>query len=189
MFKRLKGQAPKAAADVEPPKPSIPTVKFDPRRVTEGVKADLRENIKALGEVGIANFELIYEAALRSITAGRDLHVLYVALMTIDGMTKSRASNISRSLNNKAASLMEVNQQVGLGIEYALWCHSGAPCGPNDDRAHRAANGKPYRVASGMLLNDRRTWPGREEGCKCESNSIIAGLNGYAGGTPEGIAE
>lgn len=84
----------------------IPTVKFDPAKVTETVKTDLRQNIKSLNEVGADDFDMIHAAALRSISVGRDLHILYQALMTIGGMGKRRAEGISFSLNNKATALI-----------------------------------------------------------------------------------
>ena len=64
---------------------------------------------------------------------------------------------------------------------FAIWLYSGAPCGDAEqDEAHRAANGKPYSANNGMLLNGKWTRPGREEGCKCVSKSLIEGLDGYA---------
>lgn len=124
----------------------IPTVKFDPTKVTEAVRADLRKNIKSLKEVRVADFDMIYDAALHSISAGRALHILYQALMTIDGMHRRRAEDISRSLNNKATALMQAEEQERLGIKYATWLYSGAPCGDVDqDVAHKAANGKSLR--------------------------------------------
>jgi uncharacterized protein with gpF-like domain len=163
----------------------IPTVKFDPARVTEAVKADLHQNIRSLREVGVGDFEMVYDAALRSISAGRALHILYETLMTIDGMSKRRAEGISRSLNNKATALIQAEEQERLGIKYAIWLYSGASCGgAEQDAAHKAANGKPYRANKGMLLNGQWTWPGREDGCKCVSKSVIVGFDGDAGGKP-----
>jgi hypothetical protein len=97
--------------------------------VTETVKADLRQNIKSLAEVGPRDFETIYDAALRSVSAGRALQILYQALLTIDGMSKRRAEEISLSLNNKATALLQSEGQERLGIKYAYWISSGAPCG------------------------------------------------------------
>jgi hypothetical protein len=168
----------------------IPTVKFNPAKVTETVKADLRQNTKLINEVGAGDFDRIYNAALRSISAGGALHILYQALMTIDGMGKRRAEDISRSLNNKATALIQAEEQERLGIKYATWLYSGAPCdGAEQDAAHKVANGKPYPVNKGMLLNGQWTRPGREEGCKCVSKSMIVGFDGYAGGKPEGVIE
>lgn len=169
-----------------------PTVKFDSDRVTDTVLVDLKENILMLPEVGANDFEAIYQAALRSISAGGALDIIFAALMGIDGMAKRRAADISRSLNFKAKAIMNVEQQTKLGIKYATWCYSGAPCrlhpklpgSEKQDAAHKAANSKPYLVSRGMFLNGEWTWPGRQDGCKCFSKPMIPGLNCYDGGKP-----
>ncbi len=163
----------------------ISTVSFDASRVSEAVKADLRKCILLLEEVEERHFDKIYEAALRSITAGRDLSVLCNALMhmNISGMTKGRASEIARTLNNKATALMTQGRQEALGITQAVWLYSGAPCEINpkaptgQDTAHRAANGKPFDVSKGMFLNGKWTWPGVEPGCRCASKSVVPGFS------------
>lgn len=168
---------------------TIPIVKFDPERVTEAIKADLKTNIKEIKEFNESHFEQVYDAALRSISRGRDLATLFNAIMALNllGMTKKRASDISLSLNNKATALLNRDRQVSIGVKYATWVYSGAPCqlnpkNPSDkdirqDAAHKAADGKRYDVAKGMLLNGRLTFPGRDEGCKCISRSIIPGFD------------
>ncbi|HEY5305172.1 MAG TPA: hypothetical protein VIJ52_00695 [Pseudolabrys sp.] len=169
--------------------PGIPTVKFDASMVTEAVKADLKQNILLLGDIDKNHFDQVYDAALRSITAGRDLHVLYSALvqMNIGGMTKRRAEDIARLLNNKATALMQRTRQAAVGITQAKWLYSGAPCkinpkAPSDqdkrqDAAHRAANGKIFEISKGMFLDGKRTWPGVEPGCRCASMPVVAGFS------------
>jgi len=187
-----KERGPRGQKNPEPGQQTyaIPTIKFDSAKVTETVKADLKQNIKSLKEVGAGDFDKIYDAALSSISAGRALHILYQALMAIDGMHKRRAEDISLTLNNKATALIQAEEQGRLGIRYAIWFYSGAPCGDSEqDTAHKAANGEPYAVNKGMLLNGRWTRPGYEEGCKCVSKSMIVGFDGYAGGKPKGVIE
>jgi hypothetical protein len=168
---------------------TIPTVEFDPKRVTEAIKADLKNNIKKIKEFDEFHFDQIYDAALRSISGGRDLATLFNAIMELNlpGMTKRRAGEISLGLNNKATALMNRDLQVLASITYANWVYSGAPCQVNlkkpsakdirQDAAHKAADGKRYEVIKGMRLNGRLTMPGREEGCKCFSRPIIAGFD------------
>lgn len=169
--------------------PGIPTVKFDDSLVTEAVKADLKKNIMLLGEIDKNNFEQVYDAALRSISAGRDLFLFTSALvqMNIDGMTKQRAADIARLLNNKATALMQRTRQAALGITQAKWLYSGAPCKINpknssdhenrQDAAHRDANGKLFDVSKGMFLDGKWTWPGVEPGYRCVSNSVVPGFS------------
>jgi hypothetical protein len=167
---------------------AVPTVKFDPKRVTEAVKIDLAKNIRKIKEFDESHFDKIYGTALRSISRGGDLATLFnaIAELNLPNVTKQRAGDISRSLNNEATALMDRNRQESHGIKYAIWMYSGAPCQVNpkkpsakdirQDAAHRAADGKRFEVAKGMLLNGQLTMPGREEGCKCASRSIIPGL-------------
>jgi uncharacterized protein with gpF-like domain len=124
----------------------------------------------------------IYEAALGSVSAGRDLNVLFLALMKIEGMSKERAAEIARSLNNKATAIINRERQASLGITHAKWMYANAPCmrDPNHpstaevqrDAAHCAANGKKYEIGKGLFVDGKWTWPGVEEGCKCASRAI-----------------
>jgi hypothetical protein len=187
-FQLIKGLNRRGENAVEPAS-GIPTVKFDVSRVTDTVKANIRENIALLEEIDREHLDQVYDAALRSISAGRDLSILYKALMqmNIDGMTKGRAAEIARILNNKATALIQKEQQESLGIKSAVWLYSGAPCLLNhklpadwekrQDAAHRNANGKPYDVNKGMFLDGKWTWPGVEPGCRCVSKSVVRGFS------------
>ncbi|NNM57900.1 hypothetical protein [Acidocella sp.] len=166
----------------------LSTVKFNSAKVTNAVKADLRANIDKLPEFDGSHFELIYDSALASIQAGRKLSILYQAIikLAVPSMTKIRAGEIAEFLNNQATAIMEQEQQLALGITHAFWCYSSAPCmahpkNPSEeeikqDKAHKAADGKRYEVATGMYLDNSWTLPGRGWGCKCYSRSVIPGL-------------
>jgi hypothetical protein len=107
--------------------------------------------------------------------------------LNLPNMTKKRASEISILLNKQSTAMINRDPQVALGIKYATWIYSGAPCQLNPQKpsakdirrnaAHKAVNGKRYEVAKGMLLNGKRTWPGRDEGCKCVSRSNVEGFD------------
>lgn len=175
---------------IEPQKENagIPTVNFDSSAVTKAIKSNLRESIKLIKEVPPDKSDVVYKAALSSISKGRDLSIIYKALMTINGMSKSRASKISISLNNKYTALIDADRQTKLGIKYAIWRYSGIPCSDANE-AHKTADGKPYLITKGMFLNGKWTWPGCEDGCRCTSKSMIEGFDGYTGGTPKGYVE
>jgi len=166
----------------------VPTVRFDPKRVTETVKADLRKNIRKIKEFDAAHFDRIYIVALESISVGGNMAILCDAIMALNlpDMTKQRAGEISHSIIRKANALINRDRQLSLGIQYATWMYSGAPCCVNpkkpsakdirQDAAHKAADGKRYEVAKGMLLNGRYKWPGQDLGCRCVHKSIIPGI-------------
>lgn len=160
-------------------------VKFDPSVVTETVKADIRKNVGLIEGIPPEYLDQVYDAAVRAIIAGGDLYALSIAIiqMNIDGMTKTQAKQIALTLNRKATAVITRERQQRLGITEAIWLYSGAPCDVdprkpqgNQDRTHKAANGKRFKVAEGMFLDGKWTWPGSEEGCKCVSRSIVPGL-------------
>lgn len=167
-------------------KPRMPTVKFDQSRVTPAVEADIQTTLQGLPEIPAAKRQRIYDAALKSIRAGRALNILNDVLIGI-GMDKRRAAEIARLVNDRATSLMERERQTALGITEAVWCYSGAPCmfrpktpSPENikrNAEHEAVNGKRFPMAKGMLINGRRVWPGMEPGCKCGFRSVIPALD------------
>lgn len=164
----------------------MPTVKFDASRVTDAIKADIRKNVEVIEGLDPVHIDQVYSAAVRSVLAGRDLALLTNALweLNIDGMTKKRAAQIARALINKATALLDREQQQSLGITEAVWLYSGAPCemdpkkpSGHQDAAHKAANGKRYKIAEGMFLDGKYTWPGYEDGCRCVTKSVIPGFD------------
>ena len=88
---------------------AMPTIKFDPSVVTKSVKADLRRNVELLAGVEKKHVKQIYELALRSIVGRRDFHSFCTEVMDmhIEGMTRSKAAEIGRSLANKAGAVIE----------------------------------------------------------------------------------
>jgi hypothetical protein len=172
---------------------------YKSREMTETVKADLRKNIGMLKEVSSGDFDRVYDVAVRAFSNGSDLHSLSQALLAIEGMSKRRASEISHSLASKAIAIMVAENCERMGIKYAIWLYSGAPCETNpkkptdqelqQNEAHKAANGKMFYVGKGMFLDGKWTRPGYEDGCKCVARPMIAGLDGYDGGKPEGFIE
>ncbi len=163
----------------------MPTAKFDASRVTDTVKADIRKTVELIEGLDPKYFDQVYDAAVRSVMAGGNLFLLINVLLetNIDGMTRKRAGQIALALNNKTTAVINRERQASLGITEAVWMYSGAPCeiGPkrpsgHQDAAHKAANGKRYKIAEGMFLDGKWTWPGSEEGCKCVSRSVVPGL-------------
>ena len=98
-------------------------------------------------------------------------------------MTEGLVVEITRRLHNKARGKINQERQDSLGITHAIWMYANAPCminprhptaaGVRQDSAHRAADGKRYEIAKGLLVDGKWTWPGVELGCKCASRSVL----------------
>lgn len=175
-----------ASSQRGPVQHSMPTVKFDSSLVTAKIKADLKNNIKLIDDLDKKYYGSVYDAAVRAISAGGNLPLLFSALMECEGMTKGTAGEIARFLNNRAMSLISRERQSALGITHAVWMYANAPCmvnpsNPTDkdiqqDAVHCGANGTRYEIRKGLLLDGNWTWPGVEAGCKCSSRPVLPGL-------------
>lgn len=157
---------------------TIPTVKFDASQVTDAIREGIAQTLRTLPEIAPQHFDAIYEASLLSVSSGRDAFVLSQALLAI-GVSRTRAGQIARLINNRATGQMNVSRQQSLGITHAIWrAPGGAPCGdPEMTALHQSLDGKRYEIAKGILVGKRRIYPGTEEGCRCTSTSVIPGLN------------
>lgn len=173
----------------EPATPSVPTVAFDSKGVTASVKADVLSTLSSVGDIPEGKLTAVGKVAVASVERGRDLHMLHNAIMSggIAGMTERRAAEIARHVHDRATSIMDVERQKGAGIQEAVWMYSGAPCYPNTEEpspeqialnaAHKAADRRQYRVQDGLSVGGKRTWPGREMGCKCLSRPVVEGFS------------
>jgi hypothetical protein len=165
---------------------AMPTIKFDPSTVSKSVKANLQRNIELLDDLGKRHIQPIYKVALRSVLAGGDRHLLFMALMKIEGMTQGRAAEIANFLHKKAREQIDRERMLSTGITHAIWLYSNAPCmkDPRNpvaadvqrDSAHCSANGKEYQISKGLFVDGKWTWPGVEEGCKCVTKALLPGL-------------
>lgn len=176
IFSKLFGGKDKA--DVAPRPHSLPTVKFDTAWVTNAVKNDLKRDIKELPDVPPHHFKIIYRAALAAISRGGDLPLLYQPLLAlnIDGMTKSRAADITRLLSTRAMILIKRQRELALGISHGEWLYSRSPCtggSPTQDAAHKQANGFRFEISKGHFVDGKWTWPGYEIGCNCIWTVIV----------------
>jgi len=101
----------------------------------------------------------------------------------IEGMTEGLVVEITRWLHNQATKQIKRERQSSIGITHAIWMYANAPCMRNprrptaadirQDSAHRAADGKRYEIAKGLLVDGKWTWPRVGLGCKCVSRSVL----------------
>ncbi len=162
---------------------TIPTVKFNPKHVTDEVKADIAATLQA--EARLAScWQDIYPVAVTSVVDGGNLALLATALRDL-GWEKDEAAELARYVHFRATAIMNRARSLALGITEAEWLYSGAPCHPKRptkqqvrlDTAHKQAKGKRFLVADGLNINGTRTWPGLERHCKCTSRAVLPGFD------------
>lgn len=144
----------------------------------EVFEATVAENVSLIRSIASQHLTQVEGAVFRSVTAGRDIGGLATELEQRFGVTKRRAAFIAQSQNAIATSTITAVRQRELGIVEAIWLHSFG--GREPRKSHLAANGKTYKIAEGMELEEHgvmvRTWPGRLPRCRCTSKSIIPAL-------------
>lgn len=163
----------------------VPTVKFDAKRVTEDIRADLWERINEFEDLPDRSQHQIFEAAVIAAERGRDLAHLTGA-MTRLGVPRARASYVALYLLNRSTALMNIARSRDMGLKEGRWLYSGAPCHASSnptaaeqalDAAHRAAGGRVFRLDKGLHVNGVWTYPGLEPGCKCVTTPVVPGFD------------
>lgn len=170
IFDRLFGRSPA---------PSIPTVRFDPSRVTDTVVDNIAATLTELNIVPERHWDAVFKTTVASVKRGRDLAMMCRALKGI-GVSKRDAEHAARLVHCRASAIMKIDEWTRLGIAEAKWLWPGVDCilsDPDDVRGHREANGKRYRVEQGLLINGRYVAPGMDDGCRCVSNAVIPGVD------------
>jgi SPP1 gp7 family putative phage head morphogenesis protein len=140
------------------------------------VKAIVAENVSLIRSIPDQYMKGVEGSVMRSVQIGRDVGGLAKELQEHYGVTKRRASLISRDQNNKATAAMNRSRQLEVGIEKARWKHSHG--GKTPRPTHVAADGEVYEVAKGWYDPAVKKYiqPGELISCRCTSQSIIPGF-------------
>lgn len=164
--------------------PRLPTVRFDPSRVSEALKFDLWKSVQEFEDLPYGQERTIYAAALQAVMAGGAVNILSDVMVEM-GVTKSRAGEVSRYLSGRAWSIMQCQQYLSIGHTHGKWLYSGSACYDRvptaddlrTDRGHQQASGRVYPIAEGLLVNGLHTHPGMKMGCKCVFGPAIKGID------------
>jgi hypothetical protein len=147
----------------------------DAAPLTQEILNDIKRTIYEMNEIPERFRGAVYLSAADAIRAGRDARRFHFDLVSlcIDGLTAKRADEIVNFVLNRATALTVRERLMRMGVEYATWVYSGAPCGSND-ADHKAANGKQFPLTKGMTIRGKATFPGYDEGCKCIARPKMA---------------
>lgn len=140
----------------------MPTVEFDAKKVTPAVQEDIRQSLALISEFDDATAKALIKPATACVKAGGNLAILARAISRLQPeMPNGRVAETARLIQHRATALMQRAEQLKLGIEFAKWRYSGAPCLPqsaaehaayaSQDAAHRAADGTTFALKMGFL--------------------------------------
>lgn len=140
----------------------------------EGYQAVLQENVGLIRSIAAEHLQAVQGDVWRAVSQGYDLQKLTDTLQARYGVTHKRAAFIARDQSSKAKAVIENVRRRELGITTAIWQHSGA--GKEPRPSHVAANGKPFDLDKGMLLDGEWLLPGVAINCRCTSRAVILGF-------------
>lgn len=155
------------------------SVKFKLTRAQRDVmKAATRESVSLIRSIPEQYFKDVQGAVMQSVATGRDLSTLTKNLEKNYGITHRRAAFIARDQNNKATAVLNRSRQLELGIEEAIWQHSGGGSSPRPSHVAAGRNKERYRISEGWYDPDAKAyiWPGTLPICKCVGRSVIKGF-------------
>lgn len=148
------------------------TVSFKPSPAAlQAYSAVLAENVGIIKHIPEAHLARVQDAVWKNVTKGFDRGQLAKDLREQLGTTEKRAKRLANQQARMAKSTFENVRRLELGIEEAIWRHSHV--GKEPRPSHVKADGTIYKIKDGLVLDQVRTWPGVEYGCKCFSEAVL----------------
>lgn len=149
------------------------TMGADMRDALDSVIAENVNLIKSIPQKYLTDVE---GSVMRSVQAGRDLKAMQDDLLSKYDISKRRAAFIARDQNNKATAVMSKARRLSLGINEAIWVHSGGGVHPRESHVKAGKDKLRYDVAKGALIDGEHIMPGELPSCRCTSRAVIPGF-------------
>lgn len=141
--------------------------------VRDAFTATLNENISLIKSIPEKYLQQVEGAVMRSYTVGRDLKQMVEDIQKIHPVTKRRAILIARDQSNKANAVVNRARQMELGIEEAIWMHSGGGKEPREDHVKAGKERRKYKIAEGCYISGEYIYPGEKIYCRCTSRAVL----------------
>ena len=128
--------------------------------------------IKSIPQQYLAQVEGI---VMRGVQTGRDLGQVSQELQEQFGVSKRRAAFIARDQNSKASAAFTRARQIEIGIDEAVWVHSGGGKVPRPSHVKAGRDKQRYNVREGWFDPHEKAWilPGTLINCRCTSRAVI----------------
>ena len=178
------------------------SVKFKlTRPMRDALSAKTGQNVALIRSIAQKYFTDVEGAVLRAAAEGRDLATLTHELgpkvdlarirlgrrpgetdKSLFARTYRRAAFIARDQSNKATAVLNRVRQDELGVEQAVWMHSGGGKEPRPEHERWGRERRRYDINKGMWskVDKQYVWPGTAVNCHCTSRPIIPGLEAFA---------
>jgi uncharacterized protein with gpF-like domain len=138
----------------------------------------VNENVALIKSIPQQYLQKVEGVVMRSVQTGRDLGQLSKDLQEQFGVTKRRAAFIARDQSNKATASLTRARQLEIGIEQAVWVHSGGGKHPRPSHQKAGRDKVTFDVAKGWYDPDEKKFilPGELINCRCVSRAVVPGF-------------
>lgn len=143
------------------------------------VNSVVHENVSLIKSIAQQHLGKVEGAVMRSVQTGRDLGQLTKDLQEQFGVTKRRAAFIARDQSNKATASLTRARQIEIGVEQAIWVHSGGGKHPRPSHEKAGRDKVQYDVSKGWYDPDEKKYilPGELINCRCVSRAVVPGFS------------
>lgn len=155
------------------------TVRFQPtREMREAFRAVVAENVNLIRSIPQKFLTDVQSAVWESVMKGNKTAELSRSIKKSYGVAWRRAALIARDQTHKAKAIMEEARRSEVGIEEAVWVHSGAGREKREEHVRWSRERRRYKIKRGMWSHKDQAWvwPGTPINCRCGSRSVFPEL-------------
>jgi uncharacterized protein with gpF-like domain len=156
------------------------SVEFKMTRAQRDVlNATVNENVALIKSIPAQYLTQVEGIVMRGVSTGRDLAQITKDLQEQHGVTRRRAAFIARDQSNKATASLSRARMVEIGVEEAIWVHSGGGKHPRPSHLKAGRDRVRYDVKEGWLdpAVGKHILPGELINCRCIGRAVIKGFS------------
>ena len=141
--------------------------------------ATVHANVQLIKSIPREYLGQVEQIVMRSVQTGRDLGQVSTDLQERLGVSKRRAALIARDQNQKASAAFTRARQIEIGVDEAVWVHSGGGKVPRPSHVKAGRDKQRYNVREGWFDPHEKKYilPGTLINCRCVSRAVIQGFN------------
>lgn len=143
------------------------------------IDATVHENVSLIKSIHERYLTQVESIVMVGVQNGRDLQTISEGLQKQLGVTKRRAAFIARDQSNKATAALSRARSLELGIDTAVWVHSGGGREPRVSHLKAGREKIQYSIKEGWFdpTEQRHIQPGELINCRCVGRPVIKGFS------------
>jgi uncharacterized protein with gpF-like domain len=139
----------------------------------------VHENVSLIKSIPERYLTQVESIVMIGVQNGRDQQVISEGLQKQLGVTRRRAALIARDQTNKATASLSRARQLELGIDEAVWVHSGGGREPRSTHLKAGREKTRYNIREGWYdpAVGQHIQPGELINCRCVGRPVIKGFS------------